>query len=189
MDLPAAATRPDHSAPAVEGVALPPLVLAAGEGAARAFLYFFVAHIRNRHTRRAYARQARDFLAWCEARGLGDVRQVRTEHAAAYVEALARGRLETSSVKQALAALRALFDWLVVRQAVPAGSPFAAVRGPRLVVDEGRTPCLDGGQVVGLFEAIPADTLVGLRDRALVGLMAYTFARIGAALAMDVGDY
>jgi site-specific recombinase XerD len=188
MDVPVAATRLEHPA-LVEGVALPPLVLAAGEGAARAFLRFFVANIRNRHTRRAYARQARDFLAWCEGRGLADVRQVRTEHAAAYVEALARGRLETSSVKQALAALRALFDWLVVHQAVPAGSPFAAVRGPRLVVDEGRTPCLDGTQVVELFEAIPTDTLVGLRDRALVGLMAYTFARVGAALAMDVGDY
>ncbi len=60
--------------------------------------------------------------------------------------------LERFAVKQALAALRTLFDWLVVHQVVPAGSPFAAVRGPRLVVDEGRTPCLDGGQVVELFE-------------------------------------
>ena len=172
----------------VEGIALPAIVLAAGEEAARHFLNFFVASIRNRNTRRAYARQARDFLRWAGGRGLADMRQGRTEHAAAYVELLARGGGETSSVKQALAALRMLFDWLVVHQVVPA-SPFAAVRGPRLVVDEGKTSCLDGTQVVELFEAIPTDSLVGLRDRALVGLMAYTFARIGAALAMDVGDY
>lgn len=180
-------TRP-ATAPAVEGIALPALVAAAGEGAARAFLRFFVASIRNRHTRRAYARAARDFLAWCAGRGLSDVREVRTEHAATYVELSSRSGKETSSVKQGLAALRRLFDWLVVHQVVPS-SPFAAVRGPRLVVDEGRTPCLDGGQVVELFESLPVDTLVGLRDRALIGLMAYTFARIGAALAMDVGDY
>lgn len=185
---PAAPARPGPPTLAVEGIALPAIVLAAGEEGARHFLNFFVASIRNRHTRRAYARQARDFLAWCEAGGLVTIRQVRTEHAAAYVELLTRGGGEASSVKQALAALRMLFDWLVVGQVVPA-SPFAAVRGPRLVVDEGRTSCLDGTQVVELFEAIPTDTLVGLRDRALIGLMAYTFARIGAALAMDVGDY
>ncbi len=188
INLPAAQGRPTPPTLVVEGIALPAIVLAAGEEAARHFLNFFIASIRNRNTRRAYARQARDFLRWAEGRGLSDMRQVRTEHAAAYVELLTRGDGETSSVKQALAALRMLFDWLVVHQVVPA-SPFAAVRGPRLVVDEGKTSCLDGTQVVELFEAIPTDTPVGLRDRALVGLMAYTFARIGAALAMDVGDY
>src|SRR4051812_19633675 len=93
--------RASDLAPTVEGIALPSLVLAAGEEAARTFLEFFIASIRNRHTRRAYARQARDFLQWAGERGVSDVRQVRTEHAAAYLELLTRSGRETASVKQA----------------------------------------------------------------------------------------
>ena len=169
-------------------VPVPALIAAAGEDAARHFLNFFIASIRNRHTRRSYARQVRLFLAWCEHRGLRDVRDIRTEHVAAYIETLTRGPLETASVKQALSALRMLFDWLVVHQVV-ASNPTAAVRGPKLVVAEGKTPALSAEEVAELIDSIPTDTLVGLRDRALIGLMAYTFARVGAALAMNVGDY
>ena len=81
-----------------------------------------------------------------------------------------------------------LFDWLVVHQVV-ASNPTLSVRGPKLVVSEGKTPALSAEEVAELIESIPTDTLVGLRDRALIGLMAYTFARVGAALAMNVGDY
>jgi site-specific recombinase XerD len=169
-------------------IAVPAIILAAGEEAGRHFLNFFIATLRNRNTRRAYARQSGAFCAWCAARGVGDVRAIRTEHVAAYVEQLTRSPLETASVKQALAAIRMLFDWLVVRQVLPA-NPAASVRGPRLVAKEGRTPVLDGADVVQLLESMPTADLVGLRDRALIGVMAYTFARIGAALALDVGDY
>jgi integrase/recombinase XerD len=68
-------------------------------------------------------------------------------------------------------------------------NPTAAVRGPKLVVAEGKTPALSPEEVAILIESIPTNNLVGLRDRALIGLMAYTFARVGAALAMNVGDY
>lgn len=81
-----------------------------------------------------------------------------------------------------------LFDWLVVHQVVRS-NPTAGVRGPKLVVSEGKTPALSAEEVAELIESIPTDTLIGLRDRALIGLMAYTFARVGAALAMNVGDY
>ncbi len=167
---------------------MPALIAAAGEDAARHFINFFIASIRNRHTRRSYARQAELFLSWCQARGLRDVREVRTEHVAAYIELLSRSELEAASVKQALSALRMLFSWLVVHQVVPQ-NPTASVRGPKLVVSEGKTPYLPAEDVVRLIESIPTDTLVGLRDRALIGVMAYTFARIGAAVGMNVGDY
>jgi site-specific recombinase XerD len=101
---------------------------------------------------------------------------------------LTRSSLETASVKQALSALRMLFDWLVVHQVVPS-NPTAAVRGPKLVTSEGKTPALSPTEVAELIESIPTNNLVGLRDRALIGLMAYTFARVGAALSMNVGDY
>jgi site-specific recombinase XerD len=174
--------------PQAPAVVVPALVAAAGDDAARHFVNFFIASIRNRHTRRSYARQATHFLSWCQSAGLEDVRAVRTEHVAAYVELLSRGALEAASVKQALSALRMLFAWLVVHQVVRE-NPAASVRGPKLVVCEGKTPYLPPDDVVRLIEAIPTDSLVGLRDRALIGVMAYTFARIGAAVGMNVGDY
>src|ERR1700756_1164423 len=82
------------------------------------------------------------------------------------------------TVKQRLAAIRHLFDWLVTGQAVPA-NPAASVRGPSRTVRTGKTPVLD---------AIDVSTPVGLRDRALIALMVLSFARIGAALAMRVED-
>ncbi len=95
--------------------------------------------------------------------------------------------LQTASVKQALSTLRMLFRWLVVHQVVPS-DPTAAVRGPKLAVTEGSTPALAAADVARILEGIPTATLVGLRDRALIGVMAYTFARVGAAVAMNVGD-
>ena len=123
------------------------MIAAAGEDASRHFLNFFIASIRNRNTRRSYVRQVRLFLVWCEQRGIRDVRDIRTEHVAGYVEMLTRSSLETASVKQALSALRMLFDWLVVHQVV-SSNPTLSVRGPKLVISEGKTPALspDGGR-------------------------------------------
>lgn len=174
--------------PQAPSIVVPALIAAAGEDAARHFVNFFIASIRNRHTRRSYARQAALFLSWCQSGGLDDVRAVRTEHVAAYIELLSRGGLEAASVKQALSALRMLFAWLVVHQVVRE-NPAASVRGPKLVICEGKTPYLPPEDVVRLIESIPTDTLVGLRDRALIGVMAYTFARVAAAAGMNVGDY
>jgi site-specific recombinase XerD len=167
---------------------VPALVSAAGEEASAHFLNFFLATIRNRNTRRAYGRQVGDFLRFLEERGLSDIRQIRTEHVAFYIELLTHGAFEPASVKQALSSIRMLFDYLVVKQVV-AINPAASVRGPKLSVTEGKTPSLESAEVVRLFESIPTNSLVGLRDRALIGLMAYTFARVGAALAMNVSDF
>jgi site-specific recombinase XerD len=90
-------------------------------------------------------------------------------------------------VKQQLAAVRMLFDWLVTGQVVPT-NPAAAVRGPKYVVTSGKTPVLDGAEWRKLIEAIPADTVRDLRDRALIATLTYSFARIGAALKMKVED-
>ena len=179
---------PGRAVVAVRALPVPAIVMAAGEDAAGHVLDFFIAALRNRNTRRAYARQVGAFCAWCEAHGVEDLRAIAPRHVAAYIEQLTRSSLETASVKQALSAIRRLLDWLVVRQVLPA-NPAASVRGPRLVTAEGRTPVLEGADVVQLLESLPCDDLVGLRDRALIGVMAYTFARIGAALALDVGDY
>jgi len=88
------------------------------------------------------------------------------------------------SVKQHLAAIRMLFDWLVVRQVV-AINPAAAVRGPRHVVKKGKTPVLEANEARTLLDSIDVSTPVGLRDRALIALLVYTFARVSAAISMS----
>ncbi|WP_196242443.1 tyrosine-type recombinase/integrase [Azospirillum oleiclasticum] len=150
------------------------------------FLEFFAATVRNPHTRRAYARAVGDFLAWCEAVGVPELSAVQPLHVAAWVEGLTRARAAPTA-KQRLAAVRALFDWLVTGQVV-AVNPAAAVRGPRHVVRVGTTPVLDPAEARALLDAIDPTTPAGLRDRALIGLMVYSFARVGAALAMRVAD-
>jgi site-specific recombinase XerD len=102
------------------------------------------------------------------------------------VESLGR-EFSPPSVKQWLAAVRMLFDWLVVGQ-VLAVNPAAAVRSPKYVVRVGKTPVLDAPEARQLLDSINTATVVGLRDRALIGLLVFTFARIGAALGMTVAD-
>jgi site-specific recombinase XerD len=165
---------------------VPPQIASAGADARRRFLEFFTANIRNRNTRAAYARAVSGFFRWCEARGLNDLGSLEPVHVAAYVEQLGTTHA-APSVKQHLAAVRMLFDWLVVGQVVRS-NPASVVRGPRHVVRRGKTPILAPEEARALFEAIP-DSLVGLRDRALIGVLVYGFARISAALAMRVEDY
>lgn len=165
---------------------LPALVAAAGEHAGMRFLEFFAAAIRNPHTRRAYSRAVADFLAWCADAGVPSLRAVQPLHVATWIESQAR-ELAAPTVKQQLAAIRHLFDWLVTGQVVPV-NPAASVRGSSHVVKSGKTPVLEPAEARGLLDSIDATTPAGLRDRALIGLMVYSFARIGAALAMKVED-
>ena len=114
---------------------LPALVAAAGERAGMRFLEFFAANIRNPHTRRAYYRAADEFLGWCASVGVPSIAAVQPVHVAAWIEAATR-EMAAPSVKQRLAAIRRLFDWLVTGQVVPV-NPAHAVRGPRHIVTTG----------------------------------------------------
>ena len=80
-----------------------------------------------------------------------------------------------------------LFDWLITGQVVPM-NPAAAVRGPKHVVKTGKTPVLEGDEWRRLTNSIPTDTVRDLRDRALIAMLTYSFARITAALKMRVDD-
>jgi site-specific recombinase XerD len=165
----------------------PPAVFLPHQKAAERFFDFFTSHIRNRNTRRAYYKAACRFSAWCEGRELRDLARVKPMHVAAYVEALLAD-LSKPTVKQHLAALRMLFDWLVVGHMMEV-NPAHSVRGPKHVVKKGKTPVLDREEARALLERIDTGSLVGLRDRALIGMMVYTFARVGAVLQMNVSDY
>ena len=169
--------------------------------AARRVLEFFTAQINNPHTRRAYLSAARRFAAWCEGRGIAQLTDVQAFHVAAFIKDL-QGELSPPTVKQHLAALRMLFDWLVTGHVLEV-NPAHAVRGPKYVVRKGKTPVLTAEEARELLESIETvrttkrqdrveceePSLVGLRDLALIGAMVYTFARVNAVLKMKVRDY
>jgi integrase/recombinase XerD len=148
---------------------------------------FFSSYIRNPNTRRAYREAVRQFSAFCAEHGIVDLAQVQPVHVAAFVEAQLRLH-SRPTVKQRLAALRMLFDWMVIGQVLPV-NPAHAVRGPKHSQRRGKTPVLQADEARTLIDAIDTTSLPGLRDRALIGLMVYTFARVGAAVSMKVEDF
>ncbi len=162
---------------------VPVLIASAGDEASWRYIEFFTANIRNPHTRRAYARACARFFAWCEDRGL-TLADIRPIHVAAWIEQL-QEKHGAPGVKQQLAAVRMLFDWLITGQVLPM-NPGAAVRGPKHVVKTGTTPVLDAVEWRKLIDSIPTNTVRDLRDRALIATLTYSFARITAALVSDV---
>ena len=163
---------------------LPAVIVDAGPAAVERFLEFFAARIANARTRAAYGRAVGQFLAWCDARGLA-LEAVSPLHVAAYIRTHPGS---APTVKQHLAAIRMLGDWLVVSQVIPV-NPAAAVRGPKHVVTTGATPVLSPAEARRLLAAIDTGTLAGLRDRALVSVMLYSFARVSAVIGMRRQDY
>lgn len=181
-------TGPDHRLPVLPpaGPVVPALFAAHGPAASRRLIEYFTAEIRNPNTRAAYARAVARFDRWCHGHGLR-LEGLTPIHLATYVEHLGR-EVSKPTVKQHLAALKMLGDYLVTGQVLPA-NPAASVRGPKYVIKKGKTPVLTGEETRALFAAIDVGTIAGLRDRALIGVMAYSFARVGAVLGMSVDDY
>jgi site-specific recombinase XerD len=169
------------------GIVVPRVVASAGDKATRRFLEFFAATIRNKNTRMAYYRAVGQFFAWCDQHRIGELADIEPLHVAAYIEAL-QDTMAKPTVKQHLAAIRMLFDWLVIGQVV-AVNPATSVHGPKHVVKRGKTTVLTAEQARELLDSIDTTTLVGLRDRALISVMTFAFARIGAVVAMRVEDY
>ncbi len=171
--------------------ALPVQIVAAGEDCVRRFLEFFAVTIRNRNTRAAYLTACRQFFSCCEMRGVGTLGAIEPMSVAAYIE---QHPASVPTVKQHLAAIRMLFDWLVVGQIMPS-NPAHSVRGPKHVVKQGKTPVLAAEQARTLLDSIPvtrkdgSSSLAGLRDRALISVMVFSLARVSAAVSMRVEDY
>jgi integrase/recombinase XerC len=171
---------------APDGFLVPAIVADTHEDAAERFLEFFAATIRSANTRAAYMNAVADFLRFEPVACLGSLAEIRSIHVSLYIESVGE-RFAPQTVKQRLAALRGLFDWLA-RHGVLEVNPAAPVRGPAYTIKRGKTPILAATEAKRLIESIDTDTLVGLRDRALIALMVYSFARISAAVGMDVQD-
>jgi site-specific recombinase XerD len=239
---------------------VPALIVDAGEQAAWHFIDFFTARIPNDNTRVAYKHAVDGFFAWCDSKGL-KLAHIRPSFVAAYLKDLGK-TIAVPTVKQHLAAIRMLFDWLVIGQLLPF-NPASSVRAPKYVIKQGKTPVLtadearllldtilparatvlavdaerrtvtvrleetgkekvievsdeirllagDKRKTFRLAELLPDDklrlvqregamvalwrgwdhqSLVDLRDRALIAVMLYSFARVSAAIGMNVEDY
>jgi integrase/recombinase XerD len=166
--------------------ATPAIISASGQRATYRFVEFFTAQIRNPNTRRAYVKAVGDFCVWLEDTGILSIEAVKSIHVATYVELLGREHA-APTVKLRLAAIRMMFDWLATGGIIPF-NPAAAVRGPKYSIKRGKTAVLASDEARELLDAIDVSKPVGLRDRALIGLMVYSFARVGAALSMRVED-
>jgi site-specific recombinase XerD len=165
---------------------VPALFRNAGDNASRRFVEFFTANIRNKNTRLAYGQAVRRFCRWCDQHKL-DLQQLSPPLVALYIEEVGR-ELSVPSVKQHLAAIRMLFDYLVIGHGMHS-NPAASVRGPRHVVTKGKTPVLAPEQARQLLDSIDASSIVGLRDCAIIGTMVFSFARVSAVAGMNIEDY
>ena len=163
---------------------LPAVITCEGEEVAQYYIKFFTSLIKNQNTRRAYARAVGQFLSWCEAQDIA-LKQIQPITIAAYRE-VHSGSAQT--VKQHLAAIRLLFDWFVTCLVLPI-NPAASVKGPNYSTKKGKTPVLSVEDARKLLDSIDISHVVGLRDRALIGLMIYSFARVSAVISMRVEDY
>ena len=131
---------------------MPAIVAAGGDRAARRFLEFFAVTIDNKNTRAAYFHACRRFFAWCDRReDIEELVDIEPMHVAAYIRGLGKD-FEKPTVKQHLAAIRMLFDWLIVGQIFAGPNPAAAVRGPKHVVKKGKTSVLDGDEAKKLLD-------------------------------------
>ena len=180
---------------------VPAIIAAAGDKASEHFLEFFAATIRNKNTRAAYVQAAAQFFRWCEQYDLR-LASIRPLHVSAYIESKA---LTAPSIKQHLAALRGLFNWLVVKQVVPE-NPALFVKGPKFSRKIGITPIMEAKEMRVLLDSTPTTRRIkiarnhgggykevadikGLRDRAAMAIMGYTFARVSAVVGLTRRDY
>ncbi len=172
---------------------MPTIISAAGDRASFRFIEFFTANIRNPNTRVSYGRAVREFCRWCEDHGI-QLEGLNPVIVAGYIELLGQpveknGRgYSKPTVKQHLAAIRMLFDFLVTGGVLPM-NPASSVRGPKYSIKRGKTPVLTAEDARQLLDSIETDTIIGLRDRALIGVMVYSFSRVSAATSMRVEDY
>ncbi len=163
---------------------MPAWVAAAGGGSRFAFEEFLYGQIRNPFTRRAYLRAVRRFAQWCDCRGLELVR-VMPADVAQHLDALG---VAAPTRKLHLAALRRFFDRLVLRHVILL-NPALSVRGERYQVVEGKTPEISIEQARRLLRSIDTSHVVGLRDRAVIAILIYTAARVGAVAKLRRGDF
>ena len=164
---------------------LPKVIKVAGPGSAFAYEEFLFGQIRNKHTRRAYTHAVHRFLDWCLKNNI-TLQQVRPRDVSDYFESLKK--LSIPSKKLHRSALNHFFDLQVKRHAVIL-NPVSSVKNERYEVGEGKTPEITVKDAKKLFRSISGSTLMGIRDRAILAVLAYSGSRIGAVSRLRLKDF
>ena len=165
-----------------------PMALPDRSNVVEAFENFFQGELRNANTRRAYEASAEEFLRHVFARaGIIRLGDIKPYHISAWLDGMTANGMSAPTVKQRLAGLGSLFDSLV-RQHIMIRNPAEFVQGPSHIVRKGKSPVLTGDEMAQFIAAIDIKKHIGLRDRAMIGMMAYSFARISAVTELKVGD-
>ncbi|MCS4139508.1 site-specific recombinase XerD [Salinibacter ruber] len=165
---------------------LPPLISGAEPETQERFLEFFLAEIRNENTRKAYGRAVARFLRWAGRQDFS-LEGISPMVVSAYVEQL-KPKLAPATVKQHLSAIRRLFGYLQATGALPE-NPAEPVRGPKHNPREGSTPILTAEEASRFIEGLPTGSIKGKRDKAIIGVLTYTFARVSAVVNLSQEDY
>lgn len=164
-----------------------PLLFDESPESRKAFWEYFLVDIENDGTRKTYLGAIRQFSDWCSLNGI-DLISIEPIMISMYIKTL-KPRLNIPSRKLHLTAIRQLFKWLVVKQIIPS-NPATDVTSPRYSQGGvGRTPVLEPEDMVALFESIELKNTAAYRDRAMIAVMAYSFARIGAVIKLKLNDY
>jgi len=169
------------------GWVVPELIEASGARVRNRILDYLGAKIENDNTRLAYMRVIAKFCSFIEDQGGERLQSVAALDIAAYLRSLKNDGAAIATQKQHMAALRMLFDELVTGGAMPF-NPALSVKAPRHSVLKGKTPILTAEEAGELLRSIDTSTIIGLRDRAFIGCMAFTFARVSAVCGLDVED-
>ncbi|MEZ4710657.1 MAG: tyrosine-type recombinase/integrase [Caldilineaceae bacterium] len=167
-------------------IEIPNVIVELGGGASFRFAEYFKSKIRNPNTRLAYTKAVIKFLNWCETHNLA-FNQINPIILGEYFDSL-KMELQITTVKQHHSAIKKFFDWMVMGHFFPI-NPMYSVEAPKYSQRKGKTPVMEPEEARQLLDSIDTTTTVGLRDKAVIGLMLYSFARVGAVLNMNVEDY
>jgi integrase/recombinase XerD len=151
---------------------------------AETFLELLGARVRNPNTRSAYQVAWRSFLAFCSARQL-ELKSVKAYHVGAWLDQHPGSR---STQRQHLAAVRLLFDSLMMRGVVEY-NPAARAKPPRLVRESSHTPIFEEAEIVAFLDSMNLESLKDIRDKAIFSVLFYSWCRVSALINLTVADY
>src|SRR4051794_22659154 len=140
----------------------------------------------SNHSVKAYGRDLMDFLRHMQAQGVGPL-EVTADHGKLYKRALLEDGRTPATVARRLSVLRGAYEQLAAKGLVSweTAQDIAAVKAPG--VQKNATPSLTQKQAIALLEAIPPDTLQGVRDLAMMSVFFLTGCRVSAVTGACVG--
>lgn len=164
---------------------LPALISSLGQKAEISFYDFFFSIISNENTRQAYKRALVKFFSWCGEHRL-NLTEIKPFHIGLYRDQISE-TFSKATLKQHISAIRKFFDFMTERHHFEV-SPASSIRTPKHNPKIGKTSVLSPKEIRQILNAIPLETEVDYRDRAIIGFMVYTFARVSAVANLEIGD-